>query len=134
LEVTRLVRELEPKYLSVLPSTPMDGEERREFAEYQKMVTYYANKTQEARFGQINYTGLKRTVDTLLAKLGKEKPTLADFDRYKPEGDFEKMALKIIKKELKDEPDFSKFYEDLEKGVTHYNNQVNYHLNKEFDP
>src|SRR5690606_32719119 len=90
LEVTRLVRELEPKYLSVLPSTPMDGEERREFSEYQKMVTYYANKTQEARFGQINYTGLKRTVDTLLAKLGKEKPTLADFDRYKPEGDFEK--------------------------------------------
>src|SRR5690606_17366241 len=30
LEVTRLVRELEPQYVSVLPSTPMSGEERRE--------------------------------------------------------------------------------------------------------
>ena len=133
LEVTRLVRDLEPKYVSVLPSTPMDGEERREFAEYQKMVTYYANKTQEARFGQVSYTGLKRAVDTMVSRMGKEKPTLADFDRYKAEGDLEKMALKIVKKELKDEPDFGKFYEDLEDGVEHFNNQVDYHLNKEFD-
>ncbi|SKB85440.1 Subtilase family protein [Parapedobacter luteus] len=133
LEVTRLVRELEPKYVSVLPTTPMSGEERREFQEYQKMVTYYANKMQEARFGQISYTGLKRTIDTMVARMGKENPTLADFDNYRPEGDFEKMALKIVRKELKDKPDFNKFYEELEEGVTHFNNQVNYHLNKEYD-
>ena len=133
LEVTRLVRELEPQYVSVLPSTPMDGEERREFAEYQKMVTDYAAKTQEARFGQVSYTGLKRVVDTIVARIGKEKPTLADFSSYKADGDLEKMTLKIVKKELKSEPDFSVFYADLEDGVEHFNNQVNYHLNKEFD-
>ncbi|MEC3880767.1 S8 family peptidase [Parapedobacter sp. 10938] len=133
LEVTRLVRDLEPQYVSVLPSTPMSGEERREFAEYQKMVTYYANKTQEARFGQVSYTGLKRMVDTMVARIGKENPTLADFDNYKAEGDLEKMALRVVKKELKDEPDFSVFYKDLEDGVEHFNNQVNYHLNKDFD-
>src|SRR5690606_40652556 len=93
LEVTRLVRELEPHYVSVLPSTPMRGEERREFAEYQKMVTYYANKTQEAHFGQVSYTGLKRVVDTMVSRIGKENPTLADFDNYKAAGDLEKMAL-----------------------------------------
>lgn len=134
LEVTRLMRVLEPKYISVLPSTPMSSEERREFQEYQKMVTYYANKTQEARFGQVSYTGLKRAVDTIVARIGKENPTLADFDRYRAEDDLEKMALKIIKKELKDEPDFSKFYEQLKDGVEYFNNQVNYHLNKEYDP
>ncbi|MGV3761222.1 S8 family peptidase [Parapedobacter sp.] len=134
LEVTRLIRDLEPKYVSVLPSTPMDGEERREFAEYQKMVTYYANKTQEAHLGQASYTGLKRMVDTMVARIGKEKPALADFENYKAEGDLEKMALRIVKKELKDEPDFSIFYTDLEDGVEHFNNQVNYHLNKAFDP
>lgn len=134
LEVTRLIRELEPKYVSVLPSTPMSGEERREFQEYQKMITYYANKTQEARFGQVNYNGLKRVVDTIVARMGKEHPTLADFDNYQAQDDLEKMALRIVKKELKDEPDFSKFYEDLEEGVAHFNNQVNYHLNKDYDP
>ncbi|MGK6350269.1 S8 family serine peptidase [Parapedobacter sp. DT-150] len=134
MEVTRLIRDLEPEYVSVLPSTPMSGEERREFQEYQKMVTYYANKMQEARFGQISYADLKRTIDTMVVRMGKDKPTLADFDTYRPEGDLEKMALKIVRKELKDEPDFSKFYEELEEGVEHFNNQVNYHLNKEYDP
>lgn len=133
LEVTRLVRELEPLYVSVLPSTPMDGEERREFTEYQKMVTDYAAKTQEARFGQVSYTGLKRVVDTIVARIGKDNPTLADFNSYKPEGDLEKMTLRIVKKELKSEPDFSVFYGDLEDGVEYFNNQINYHLNKEFD-
>src|SRR5690606_27021624 len=133
LEVTRLVRDLEPEYISVLPSTPMSGEERREFAEYQKMVTYYADKTQEAHFGQASYTGLKRMVDTMVARIGKETPTLDDFDKYKPEGDLEKMALRIVKKELKEEPDFNVFYTELEEGVEHFNNQVNYHLNKKFD-
>ena len=80
LEVTRLVRQLEPKYVSVLPSTPMSGAERREFAEYQKMVTYYAAKMQEARMGQVSYTGLKRAVDSMVARMDKEKPTLADFE------------------------------------------------------
>lgn len=133
LEVTRLVRELEPQYVSVLPSTPMSGEERREFAEYQEMVTYYANKMQEARFGQVSYTGLKRVIDTMVARIGKDKPSLADFNKYKADDDLEKMALKIVKKELKDEPDFSIFYEDLENGVEHFNNQVDYHLNKAYD-
>ncbi|WP_257658431.1 S8 family peptidase [Parapedobacter lycopersici] len=134
LEVTRLVRELEPRYVSVLPSTALDGEERREFAEYQKMVTYYANKTQEARMGQISYLGLKRAVDSIVNKIGKENPTAADFDAYKSNGDLERMALHVIKKELKDEPDFSKFYKQVTEGVEYFNNQVNYHLNKEFDP
>ncbi len=133
LEVTRLVRALEPKYVSVLPSTPMSGEERREFAEYQKMVTHYASKMQEARIGQISYTGLKRVVDSMVVRIGKEKPTLADFDNYKANDDLEKMALKIVRKELKDEPDFDKFYDELEEGVEHFNNQVNYHLNKDYD-
>src|SRR5690606_32370174 len=100
LEVTSLIRELESQHNPLLPSTPMSGEERREFAEYQKMVTYYASKTQEAHFGQASYTGLKRMVDTMVARIGKENPTLADFDNYKAEGDLEKMALRIVKKEL----------------------------------
>ena len=133
LEVTRLVRDLEPRYVSVLPSTPMSGEERREFAEYQKMVTDYASKTQEAHFGQASYTGLKRVIDSIVTRIGKDTPMLADFNQYKASDDLEKMALRIVKKELKDEPDFSVFYKDLEEGLEYFSNQVNYHLNKEFD-
>src|SRR3546814_2576865 len=55
-------------------------------------------RSQEARFGQVSYTGLKRAVDTMVSRMGKENPTLADFDKYKAEGDLEKMALRIVKK------------------------------------
>src|SRR5690606_30885435 len=102
LEVTRLIRDLEPEYISVLPSTPMSGEERREFAEYQKMVTYYADKTQEAHFGQASYTGLKRMVDTMVARIVKETPTLDDFDKYKPEGDLEECVDTVINQDIYD--------------------------------
>src|SRR5690606_9046326 len=81
-----------------------------------------------------SYTGLKRTVDSMVAKIGKEHPSLADFNNYKPRDDFEKMALQIVKKELKSEPDFAKFYKQVSDGVDYFNNQVNYHLNKDFDP
>src|SRR5690606_682515 len=84
-------------------------------------------------FGQVSYTGLKQVIDTMVARIGKDKPSLADFNKYKADDDLEKMALKIVKKELKDEPDFSIFYEDLENGVEHFNNQVDYHLNKAYD-
>ena len=134
LEVTRLVRTLEPRYVSVLPSTAMSGKERREFTEYQQMVTYYANKTHEAQVGQISYNGLKRAVDSIVSNIGKTQPQLADFKSYKPNGDLEKMALHVIESELKDEPDFTKFYADLEDGVAYFDAQINYHLNKDFDP
>src|SRR5690606_24793497 len=38
LEVTRLIRIYEPKYISVLPTTPLSEKERREFVAYQKMI------------------------------------------------------------------------------------------------
>lgn len=134
LEMTRLLRELEPKYASVLPSTPLNEAERREFNEYQRMVSDYAAKMQQANSGQYNYIAMKRMTDSVVARIGVENPTLADFSAYDPENDMERTLVRIIRSELKDEPDFSKFYEQLSDGVEYFTNQVRYHLNKNFDP
>lgn len=133
LEVTRLMREYEPKYISVLPSTSLGEQERREFEAYQRMVTDYANKLNRAQSGQISYHILKRTTDIIKTKIGKETPSRADFGKYKAQNDLEKRVLKVIKSELKDEPDFHKFYEELEEAIEYFDNQINYHLNKEYD-
>lgn len=134
LEVTRLIRELEPKYISILPSTPMSAEERREFETYQKMVTDYADKLQRAQFGQVSYRSLKRSTDIILEKMGIENPKLADFKKYNPDDDMEKMALRVIRSQLKDDPDFTKFYTGIEDAIEYFDNQIAYHLNKNFDP
>src|SRR5690606_11779706 len=128
LEVTRLVRDLEAKYISVLPSTSLKEQERREFEAFQRMMTEYANKLSTAQQGQFSYNMLKRVTDSFVKKTGKEKPTLADFNKLKPDSELEKRALKLIKSELKDQ-DFKDFYEEINDAVEHYTNQVNYHLN-----
>ena len=133
LEVTRLMREYEPQYISVLPSTTLSAVERREFEAYQRMVTDYANRLDRAQMNQISYNILKRTTDLITSRMGKEQPTRADFDRYKPQSDLEKRVLKVVKAQMKEEPDFNKFYKELEEAVEYFDNQINDHLNKEFD-
>lgn len=133
LEVTRLIRELEPKYISVLPSTPMSAEERREFERYQKMVTDYAEKLRQAQFGQVSYRSLKAATDIIIKKMGNENPSLSDFKAYQPADDTEKMAVRVIRSQLKEEPDFGSFYTELEEAIEYFDNQIAYHLNKNFD-
>lgn len=132
LEVTRLVSDLEAKYISVLPTTSLKEKERREFELFQRLMTEYANKLSSAQQGQFSYNMLKRVTDSFVKKIGKDQPTLADFKKLKPDSELEKRALKLIKSELKDQ-DFKDFYEEINEAVEHYTNQVNYHLNKDYN-
>ncbi|MCY4781141.1 S8 family peptidase [Sphingobacterium sp. UT-1RO-CII-1] len=134
LEVTRLIRIYEPKYVSVLPSTPLTEMERREFVAYQQMVADYTTKLDQANFGNVNYSRLKEELDQVIANIGKqpEEITLSDLNDYKTTNDRQKMILRISKKEV-DKEGFEKFYKDLEEGVEYYKNQTEYHLNKSYD-
>lgn len=135
LEVTRLIRLYEPKYISVLPTTPLSETERREFVAYQRMVGDYTTKLDEARFGARNYGDLKEALDEIVKATGKDVKdiTRADVDGFNTATDRQKLAVRIAKKELQDKP-FEKFYEDIQDANKYFRNQLDYHLNKEFDP
>jgi len=133
LELTRLVRKLQPKYASVVNSTPLEEKERKEFNQYKELITSYMDKYQNAQLGQTNYTALKKYTDTILAKMGNQTPTLADFENYHPANDYESKAVKIIKSQLKEKPDFKKFYDELKDAIEYYNTQINYNLNIDFN-
>ncbi|WDF69392.1 S8 family peptidase [Sphingobacterium oryzagri] len=135
LEVTRLIRIYEPKYSAVLPSTPLSEPERREFVAFQKMMTDYTSKLDQANFGNVNYGRLKQEVDAMIKAIGKDPKdvTKADFDNYTPTSDRQKMALRMAKRELAN-TDFDKFYKDLEEGVKYFSTQSEYHLNQKYDP
>ncbi|KGE14061.1 S8 family peptidase [Sphingobacterium deserti] len=134
LEVTRLIRLYEPKYISVLPSTPLTEEERREFVAYQKMISDYTSKLDQANFGNTNYVRLKEELDIIIKKIGKDPKdiTKADLDSYTATSDRQKMALRMANRELANTP-FDKFYKDLEDGVKYFSGQTKYHLNKAYD-
>lgn len=134
LEVTRLIRIYEPKYISVLPSTPLTEMERREFVAYQQMISDYTTKLDQANFGNVNYSRLKEELDEVIANIDKlpQDITLSDLNNYKTTNDRQKMILRISKKEVEKEG-FEKFYKELQEGVEYYKNQTAYHLNKEYD-
>lgn len=133
LEITRLVRKLQPKYASVVNTTPLEEQEKKEFERYKKLITDYMDKLQRAKMGQTNYTMLKKYIDQIVEKIGKKEPSLADFEKYSTKDEGEQKALKIIKSELKDEPSFEKFYKNIKEGVDYFNTQVKYHLNIDFN-
>lgn len=134
LEVTRLIRKFEPKYISILPSTRLSEAERREFVAYQKMISDYTSKMDEAQFGDLNYGRLKQSIDKVIAKIGKEPKdiTKEDLDNFKTENDQQKLAIRIAKKEVEGDG-FEKFYKDIEEATDYFGSQVKYHLNKDYD-
>lgn len=134
LEVLRLIKELHPKYVSVLPTTPLSEKERREFIAYQKMNTDYMSKLQIAQLTERVIKAVKLQVDSIVKKMDSSSPTLRDFKSYKPKSKIEGKTLSMINKGIKEDGDFSKFYEELVAGVEHYKAEVNYHLNMDYDP
>ena len=135
-EVVRLIKIYEPKYMSVLPSSKLTAKERKEFVAYQKMVSDYTTKLDEAQFGDTNYGRLKNNVDKVISQIGKDAKeiTLQDVESFKTESTDLKMATRIMKKGIEEEKSFIKFYDDLKEAATYYNDQVKYHYNKDYDP
>ena len=133
MELVRLVRKLQPKYAAALNSTPFSDKERKEFLLYQKLITDYMEKLQNAQMGLANTTIFKRYTEEIVAKMKVDKPVLSDFENYKPANDIEGQVLKAIKSELKKNPDFSKLKEDVDEGLKYYDTMVKYHLNLDFN-
>ncbi|QNL50536.1 S8 family serine peptidase [Olivibacter sp. SDN3] len=133
LEVLRLVRELHPKYVSVLPTTPLTEEERRDFLAYQKMNTDYMSRLQIAQLTERAIKAFKLHVDSIVKHIDKDTITITDIKAYKATNKDEGRALSMVNKSLRDKSDFNSFYEELVAGVKYYENQVNYHLNMDYD-
>ncbi|HXI00386.1 MAG TPA: S8 family peptidase [Sphingobacteriaceae bacterium] len=134
MELTRLVRKLQPKYSAVVNSTPLSDGDRKEFGQYQKLITDYMSKLQMAQMGFENTTLLKKYLDEIVASIGKKNPTYSDFDNYRPKNDNQGKAIKIIKSELKKDSNYKKVAESIDEALKYYDTQVKYHLNLDFDP
>ncbi|MEJ7694016.1 S8 family peptidase [Daejeonella sp.] len=133
MEVVRLVNKLQPKYAAALNSTPFTEAERKEFQLYKKLVTDYMEKLQQAQMGLQNTTLILKYLNEILVKMGKTEPTIEDFNAYKAAGDIESQVVKFLKPEIK-KTSYKEFRQELEDGLKHYDTQIKYHLNLEFDP
>ena len=134
LELTRLIRKYKPKYESALNSTAFSPQERKEFEIYQQLITDYMAQWEEAQNYFNNIGFFRKTLKEILVKMAVESPTIQDFENYSPSSEVEKEVIKSVKSALKDEPDFKKFYEEMEEAYKAYDVKIKYQLNLDYDP
>ena len=116
-----------------------------EFEAYQKMKREYEEKLAEstqlhAQYSNI-YKTFQQTTPDLIRELGNQKLTEEFMLGYQPKTELSKQAMMIfaiVPPEQWKGKTGSEFIngimEELKEGVNHFNDQINYHLNKDFDP
>lgn len=133
LELTRLVRRDNSKFANA-DATSVKAAELPAFETYQKNKAELDKELAEARIGYDRFSGIKNAIDALVKKIGKENPSVEDFQSFKPADDMEANIQRIMVAQLKNSS-FDEFYKtQIVPAYEHYKNQVEYNLNVDYDP
>jgi subtilisin family serine protease len=133
LELTRILRRDRAKFENLTAATVQPADSAA-FTQYLKAKIDYEKETEEAKNAVANISGLKTVLDAMVKKMGKEKPELADFQNFKPESGIEDRLKGIMVSQLQNTT-FESFYNSqIVKGLEHYQDQLKYNLNIDFDP
>jgi len=133
LELTRVLRRDKAKFENIQASAVKPADTAA-YAQYQKAKMDFDKQTNEAKNAVENIGGLKAALDAMVKNMGKEKPELADFQNYKPTTGIEERLKNIMVSQLQNST-YDKFYQSqIVKGLDHYQNQLDYNLNMDFDP
>lgn len=133
LELTRVLRRDKARFENVTAANVAPADSAA-FNQYLKAKIDFEKQTEEAKNAVANISGLKSVLDAMVKKMGKEKPELADFQNFKPETGLEDRLKNIMVSQLKNSS-FDSFYKSqIVKGLDHYQNQLDYNLNLNFDP
>lgn len=134
LEMVRILRRDKPKFDSLTDAT-VSSKDRASWEAYRKMDSEYNKGLDNAKNTLEGISGFKNILDGVVTKIGKDSPTLDDFEKFQPQGPAETHIRKIVVSELKKDPDFKKFKdEELGGAITHFKVQVDYQYNLSFDP
>jgi cell wall-associated protease len=81
------------------------------------------------------YFDFDKSLDTVLIRIGKDTPSLADFEAYSPQNQEEQLVRMRVIFNLKEQPDFAKFRKErVEEAIRHFQDVGKYNLNPGFNP
>lgn len=133
LELTRLVRRDAARFANVTAAT-VTSKDKEAYEAFIKNRTELEKELATAKSNLAGISGFKNALDAVVKKIGKENPTLADFNSFNPQTQIEGRIKAAIVDNLKDS-DFKTFYNDqIAEGYKYYYNQVNYNYNVDYDP
>lgn len=133
LELTRLVNRDNARFAGVnLVNVP--EKDKVAYETYLKNRNTYEQELGTAKSNYNGVLGFKNALDPVVKTIGKENPTISDFENFKPQNQREigvREALLDVLKTM----DFKTFYESqIVEGVEYYGNQINYNYNLDYNP
>lgn len=133
LELTRLVRRDNARFAGVTASTVAE-KDKAAYEAFLKNREEVEKELATAKSNLAGISGFKNILDGVVKKIGKENPTVEDWNNYSPQGAQETRIKETILNVLK-EMDFKTFYDtQIAEGYKYYYNQVNYNYNVDYNP
>jgi cell wall-associated protease len=135
LEVVRLVREQTPFYDSLTKAGAVPAAYQAGYDTFLKMKEEY--QTGLARIQQtVEGIGRFKTIlDSIVKKIGKDTPSLADWQAYTPATGPEQRVQMVVVRQLQGGMSYSSLVADgIEAPLQHYQDELAYHYNIAYDP
>lgn len=135
LEVVRLVREQKPLYDSLEKLGTIPDQYKSGYQTYQKMVKEYETALNNAQQTVEGITRFKTILDSIVTKMGKDTPSLADWQAYTPANSPEEHVKMIIVRNLEHGMSYSTLVgQGIVAALQHFKDELAYHLNINYDP
>ena len=105
------------------------------FETYSRDLQQLARRVKEAQNNLSGFTRFEKVLEIMLKSMGNGKPTKADFQNYVAETDMEGQVKSTVLFYLEKGMSFQDFKEQqVDRNLEHYQSELNYHLNINFDP
>ncbi|MBC7655326.1 MAG: S8 family peptidase [Oligoflexus sp.] len=134
LELVREIRRLDTKFANKSVDS-LSKNEVAAYLNYKDMKAELTQKLTEARNNLNGIYGFKTVLENVVKKIGKENPTLADFEAFNATGPEESQIKKVMLNVMKEESDFITFKkEQIDGAFDHFKEQVEYNYNMDYNP
>jgi len=134
LELTRQVRQQQSQFENK-DSSDFHGKNLAAFKKYQVEKNELNLKRQQAVQMVQGMSNFGNILKVIMQKIGKDTPTLADFEAYYPIDEGEKQIKSLMMTVLRKRDDFESFKEnEFNKAFKRYKEQAKYQLNINYDP
>ena len=135
LEVVRLYREQKPFYDSLQAAGAIPDKYQTGYNRFLKMKEQYESALTRVKQTVEGISRFKSILDSIVTKMGKDTPTLNDWQAYTPATGPELRVRQIVVRQLESGMPYQELISDGIVGpLQHFQDELSYHLNITYDP
>lgn len=134
LEITRLYRDYDKQFKNK-SEDDLSKKEKKKYKQYKEMEEIIKEKQEENAGNAMLYGGLLNAVNAIELAIGKDNITKKDLENFESDDPMIARAAAILASNIIERGStINDFKKQLEGGVEHFTNQVEYYYNPEFNP